>query len=203
MSTQYHGLLSNANLRLDALRAVVKNVLEHPTRFEWSLQGMGMLRLHFDNYRIHIWDSLYRAPGVSMIHDHLQWGLQSLVLSGEIRNIRYVENPHGDRYMHVRLQAGYGCRFLEEPSEIRLIQLAPETYCTGESYSQEPAEIHRTESRRGTVTIMRKTSTDTGTARVFWPVGEEWGSAEPHPAAPAQVEAITGYALSVWDAEAK
>lgn len=102
-------------------------ILENPLIHEWSLQGMGMLRLFLpNNSRLHIWDSRYRAPNVSMIHDHLQWGLTSSILAGSLVNRIYkeVEPPEGQLYNHVLLKPGYGTHFKEEPSLIRLAPLS-------------------------------------------------------------------------------
>lgn len=181
-----------------SVRALAAHVLRHASAFEWSLQGLGMLRLHMgDNTRLHVWDLRYAAPGASPIHDHLQWALHSMVLSGRITNYRYIEDPAGEPFNYVTLKAGYGCHFKDEPRVTRLLRGPAEVYRPGEAYVQRPDEIHYTVPENGTVTLMRKAPTPDGeSARVFWQAGTEWGSAEPRAATQEEVQAITRYALS-------
>lgn len=180
-------------------KALARAILSNAHAYEWSLQGMGMLRLHLsDNYRLHVWDSRYRVPNVSMVHDHLQWGLHSTVIAGRLVNRRYVEGDKGEPYMFSTLKPGYGCYFKHDAQDVRLCALLPDRYAESESYSQHPFEIHQTDAEDGTVTLMRKTPTDDESARVFWPVGTEWVSAEPRRATPAEVADITSRALDLW-----
>lgn len=181
-------------------KILARAILTNCAAFRWSLQGMGMLRLHLPNdVRLHVWDSRYRVPGVSMIHDHLQWGLHSTVIAGILRNKKYVENELGVAYMTMVIKPGYGSYVKEEPRRIGMIQLRPwGVYQEGESYSQTPSEIHETDAEDGTVTLMRKTPTTDESARVFWEVGTQWGTAEPRAAMPAEVDEICGHALRTW-----
>ena len=180
-------------------KTLARAILGNAGAYEWSLQGMGMLRLHLpDNYRLHVWDSRYRVPGVSMIHDHLQWGLHSTIVAGRLTNLRYAEGPHGRDFMYATLKPGYGCYFKHDPLRIVLDELTPVAYEEGDSYCQQPAHIHATDAADGTVTLMRKTPTNDESARVFWPAGTKWGSAEPRRATPEEVEAITSHALLRW-----
>lgn len=191
---------------MTAQKILAEAILSNSAKYEWSLQGMGMLRLHLpDNYRLHVWDARYRAPGVSMIHDHLQWGLHSTVIAGRLTNLRYrtvIDPSNGKAYLFATLKPGYGCYFKHEPQACLLSADAPRLYEEGESYEQHPADIHETDAADGTVTLMHKTPTDDESARVFWPAGTEWGSAEPRRATPEEVAAITGYALQRWFARA-
>ena len=188
------------------LKILTRSLIEEARKdhTKWSLQGMGMLRLHLpDNCRLHIWDSRYRVENVSMIHDHLQWGLESTVVAGSITNIRYYEitdetDPDGKDYMYTILKPGVGCFFKEEPKPIRLDLHTKVTYGPGKSYAQQPRDIHESDPLDGTVTFMRKHPTGDESARVFWPAGTEWVSAEPRPATKEQVESITEYSLRKW-----
>lgn len=181
------------------LAVLARAILSNAAAFEWSLQGMGMLRLHLSNdCRLHVWDSRFRAPGVSMVHDHLQWGLHSTIVAGELRNVRYVEADDGEPFMARTLKPGYGYFWKDEAQPVKLRALPIDTYTAGAEYSQLPAEIHETDATDGTVTFMRKTPTDDESARVFWPAGTEWGSAEPRKATAEEVAEITGYALKRW-----
>ena len=183
-------------------KTLARAILSNAGAYEWSLQGMGMLRLHLpDHHRLHVWDSRYRVPGVSMVHDHLQWGLHSTIVAGRLTNRRYrtvIDAANAEPYLFATLKPGYGCYFKHEPQACMLSADSPRLYEEGESYEQSPADIHATDAADGTVTLMRKTPTDDESARVFWPAGSEWGSAEPRRATAAEVEAITSHALLRW-----
>jgi len=187
---------------IDVSKVLVRHILENAQSFEWSLQGMGMLRLHLpNNNRLQVWDSRFRAPGVSMVHDHLQWGLHSWILAGRLTNRKYVEVTEPDKghpFKVVTIKPGVGTFFKEEPRNTYLKALKPELYVSGACYHQHPSEIHETDALDGTVTLIFKEVTPDESARVFWPLGTEWGSAEPHSATPAEVEAITQNSLDTW-----
>lgn len=189
--------------KLRVLQTAVRFILFHADKFEWSLQGMGMLRLYMGNTRLHVWDQNYAAPGVSMIHDHLQWGLRSTIVAGVLENQRYVERasnyPGCDPYQSVTLKAGYGCKFMEQPKLTWLHRLTPEHYLPGDSYGQLPGEIHESKPQGIVVTLMEKLPTGSDLARVFWPAGSEWGSAEPRPATRDEVIDITRKAVMTID----
>jgi hypothetical protein len=184
---------------MEQIKTLAQAILTNATTYEWSLQGMGMLRLHLPgDWRLHVWDSRYRADGVSMVHDHLQWGLHSTVIAGRLVNRRYIEHRDGVPFMFATLKPGYGCYFKHEPRAVTLRALPLNTYFSGEGYAQEPAEIHETDADDGTVTLMHKRPTNDESARVFWEAGTEWGSAEPRKATEPEVRAITQYALDRW-----
>lgn len=188
------------SVSFDKLRSLAKFALENAAKFEWSLQGLGMLRLYLpDDTRLHVWDNRFAYPGASPIHDHQQWALNSTVISGQIINFRYIETAHGKPFTYKMIKAGFGCVDISEEMPIKLERCDGELYRIGGNYSQEPAEIHETIPTNGTVTIMRKTPTkDPEAARVFWPAGAHWGSAEPRKATSFEVDFMTRYALSVW-----
>lgn len=183
------------------LRAQIKEMLENHERYAWSLQGLGLLRLHIrDDLRLHIWNHEYAYPGASPIHDHLQWHLSSFVVAGHIENTRYVEvdarDPAGFLFNKRTIQAGYGCHFTDEEQRCYLKKLPAELYNPGDSYQQQNTEIHWTKAAPGTVTLMHKIpATDGKAARIFWPYGTEWGTAEPRVAMVREVEEILGQCL--------
>lgn len=186
---------------MSPLKALAQAILTNAASYSWSLQGFGMLRLHLPgHYRLHVWDSRYRAPNVSMIHDHLQWGLQSTVIAGVLQNQRYAEvgADSGEPYNVVTLKPGVGCFFKDQARLVRLRTQLRETYFEGDSYAQAPSEVHESMPEDGTVTLMLKAPTGDESARVFWPVGTEWGSAEPRAASPQEVAIITRRALERW-----
>lgn len=181
----------------EALIPVVRFILENSHKFDWSLQGLGMLRLYLPgDARLHVWDWRFAFPGASPIHDHLQWGLTSTIVSGRITNYRYAEG-RGVPFHWARFKAGYHALQLHAPETMLLERGPAEIYLPGDSYSQAPNEIHESVPDEGTVTIMQKRPTPDGeTARIFWPVGTSWGSAEPRAATALEVKTITEFALS-------
>lgn len=78
----------------------------------------------------------------------------------------------------------------------RLVHLGCTTYTAGDIYSQAPAEIHSTHPIDGTITLMQKFPTDDESARVYWPFGTEWVSAEPRTALTHEIERVAGVALA-------
>lgn len=191
-------------------QALANAILHHANNFSWSLQGMGFIRLHLVGHcRLHVWDKRYRAPGVSMIHDHLQWALESTILSGELVNRIYqvcekshfpsVVPQHGELYKWATIKPGAGCYFKTEPEEVYLApRMFPERLTPGCTYRQAPDVIHETDAADGTVTIIRKAPTPDDSARVFWRADTEWGSAEPRQATPDEVANIVSRALARW-----
>lgn len=183
------------------LKALAWIVLTNAKNYQWSLQGFGLLRMHLPNdMRLHVWDSRYRFPEVSMIHDHLQWGLSSIIIAGKLTNRKYEisKKQTAFPYMYTTMKPGYGTYFKEDPKLVYLMPTEHELYKEGDSYCQRPEEIHETDAADGTVTLMKKYPTDDESARVFWPEGEEWGSAEPKSVDLDIVEDITSNALARW-----
>jgi hypothetical protein len=197
-----------STIAFDAARHFVRMILAQPHKHKWSLQGFGMLRLHLPgDMRLHVWDDRFRVPKVSDIHDHQQWGLESLVLSGSIINEKYAVKqdallPGDEEHTHyeMTIEAGEGGGPRTLPVAVELLMLSRKFYPAGFSYRQQPEEIHRTVPDRGTVTLMQKYPVlgETG-ARVYWPIGTSWVSAEPRRATDEEVAEITGYALSQFD----
>lgn len=185
----------------------VRAILENASAYEWSLQGLGMLRLYLsENVRLHVWDSNFAVPGVSRMHTH-PWDFESTIVVGELTNCLWKEtkrNGSAHYFNRQLLQCGPGGCLKGEPDVVRLGPLREKTYGEGKSYREQAEQIHSTRALRGTVTIVRREfKADRDHAHVFWPVGTEWGSAEPRPATAEEVAAITGYALARWfdDAE--
>lgn len=189
-------------LELSTLQSFVATLLSSPHQFQWSLQGLGMLRLYLKGIgRLHIWDSQFEFPHVSKQHTH-SWDFHSVVVAGQITNTRYVEVPlerrlYGARYWKQHLVCGYDAQRVGAPVQTWLRDQPPEIYHAGWAYSQRANEIHLTDATRGTITIMERTyDGPAGEADVYWPYDQTWGDATPRPATPAEVEAITSYALA-------
>lgn len=192
----------------------IKDTLARPERFRWSLQGFGMLRAYISKeLRLHVWDSRFQVPGVTMIHDH-PWDFVSYVASGKITNWRYSVEPHDVRHdelwlkLPVMLKAQIVCgtgggndpaTLRSRGEKVRLIQWVPDIHRSGDCYEQKAEVVHRTEYDDGTVTLVnRRFLPDTEHAHVFFPATEEWVSAEPRAATEHEVDIITKHALSRW-----
>lgn len=207
-------------------RECVRKILERPLAYDWTLQGFGLLRLYLrDVGRIHVWDDRYAVRGVSVIHDHF-WPLESIILAGSLTNIRYALELGEVSATHwvQAIRTGEGGGPIGDKRACRLTVRSVETYTldaaeTAESegasihregefagmYWQGAHEIHETRAVRGTVSVMARPEHqgEAKTARVFWPHGSHWVSAEPRPATPAEIGTITTYALAHFDSDAQ
>lgn len=199
---------------MDVARTTVRAVLEDALgdarlgikTSNWSIQGFGMLRRHLpDDWRLNVWDSRFRVPDVSLIHDH-PWHFESLVLSGRLRNVRFaVEESNRMRpstHMTSKLKPGPGGGLLdgEGGGKVRLVSQPAEMYERGSTYLQTCDEVHLSDPEDGCVTLNRRFDRlRDDVAQVFWPVGTQWVSAEPRVAEPAEVVAIVGRALEEWN----
>lgn len=181
-------------------KTLVRFILENANNYKWSLQGFGMLRLYLSpTTRLHVWDDTFRVPGVSDIHDH-PWDFESEIVAGELRNYRFdVEVAVNGGYHMSKLRCGPGGGLVGEPETVRLIQASDWFLRHGGAYCQRHDEVHKTVPANGTVTIVeRDFREDVDHARVFWPRGEEWVSAEPRDATPEEIGAITKLSLARW-----
>ncbi len=200
----------------DAMRAMVRNILESPlTRkrsgdLDWTVQGFGMLRTYLDKdkrFRLNIWDVALSVPNVSLIHDH-HWSFDSWIISGEFVNTRFLEeyqivNPaqvgSGEDYDYTIIKTGEGGGPDGERHSTRLFELPAERYLKGNKYHQDPTEIHFSAYADGTVTLNDRTRVGDGEhARVFWPAGTEWVDAMPRRATETEVLNTVSKALERW-----
>lgn len=206
---------------IEALRALAKSMLTESFALaytdgdpgRWTLQGFGMLRRHLpDDWRLNVWDSAFRVPDVSRLHDH-PWNFESVVLSGELLNVRHSVEPaltsHDATHAWAQLKPGPGGGLLgqigsgRERGELGLARLVPqpaERYARGQVYSQLRDEVHVSDPSDGCVTLNRRFDRlERDVARVFWPCGTSWVSAEPRQATAAEVREALGRALERWD----
>lgn len=190
----------------DFLQEIVLNILRDPLKHDWSLQGLGMLRTYISpELRLHVWDPRFKFAEVSEMHTH-PWNFHSIVIAGEVRNTRFVEVGDDDFLQNAGLVnrqqifCGVGGGLCNETlRQVRLRELEAEVYGSGETYNQLADEIHVSAPAAGTVTLVhREIIGDADHAFVFWPVGEDWVTAEPRPATPEEIEAICSNALITW-----
>ncbi len=184
---------------------LLENRLTLPAK-DWTVQGFGFMRLRVAPcMRLHIWDARLRETGVSDIHDHTQWAFTSHVISGQIINVRYTIHDAGQPHHMAVLTCGIGGGMRsDKPAElVKLLAGKPELYVPGQSYRQEPDEVHRTHAADGTVTLIRQERRQVDTARVFWPQGGTWGDAIPRQATRDEIGDVGGYALRIFGEEAE
>lgn len=107
-------------------------------------------------------------------------------------------------HMMQSLITGEGGGLVGKPEAVYLTAYPTEVYRAGERYYQRNTEVHETEFDGGTVTVLQRNLGGAGEkARVFWPLGESWVSAEPRPATLQEVAFLTQKALSVLENEIK
>lgn len=180
----------------------IGNILADPLGRDWSLQGLGMLRLYLTedkSERLHVWSDLAKYDNVSELHTH-PWDMTSLVVAGSVAQYRYVVFSHEfDKYpshMEQKILCGEGGGLCGAPRTVLLREMYPEVYVAGQTYRQKWWEVHRTQPENGAVTIIKRDFTeDPDHAFVYWPWGEEWVTAEPRPATEDEIIRITNNAL--------
>jgi hypothetical protein len=198
-------------MTLSTTQQLTQSILEHPHEREWSLQGLGMLRTYLDpekTVRLHVWTEAGANEGVSELHTH-PWDFSSVVIAGEVLNQRFARkgevpasapaNIGAQKWQQQTIRCGEGGGLEGDPEEILLFALKAEHYPSGTRYRQSACEIHRSKPADGTVSIITRTfGADTEHAYVYFPVGQEWVSAEPRAATFDEVGRICKNALEKW-----
>jgi hypothetical protein len=199
------------------LRYHVKRMLVHSYLYDWTVQGFGMMRTYLSGpeypkqFRLNIWDSALMVSNVSLIHDH-PWRFKSRIINGQFCNIRFVESDtpnskffseggpsYGDPYDYAVIKTGEGGGPDGERGRVNLSSMPTEIYNTGDTYQQEPTEIHMSVPGSSTITLNDRTRVGDGEhARVFWPAGREWVDAMPRPATDLEIVEVTARALEKW-----
>lgn len=197
---EYPGKRSSLHLFRDSLRALTEDILRTEVRrigalgydqdSGWSIQGFGMLRKYLagGKFRLHVWDSRYRVPNVTLLHDH-PWDFDSLVIAGQVEQYRYRKGEHwGDRdtaipLMEQAIVCGPGGGVCEPPSPTWLVRGPLEIIPAGTTYTQKACEIHESLPLDGTVTLIERTfHENTEVAHVYYEEKAGWVTAEPREA---------------------
>jgi hypothetical protein len=180
-------------------KALVRNVLENPSHYEWEVQGLGMLRTYLaNNVRLHIWNDWLRIKNVTPIHNHA-WDLESTIVAGSIVNIIYfiMPSPGAVIYKRRTIDTNKGIVLAEDTCGLR--EVSREYYTEGQQYNQQWYEIHQSIPSDGTVTIIeRKNPRNQKTADVFGPAHLPFVSAAPREAHSAEITVVTQHALTRW-----
>lgn len=192
---------SHSHLRL-AIRKLLENASCDEWRDAWTIQGFGMLRMYLSKeVRLHVWDPGYSVANVSTIHDH-PWDFVSTVLCGSIRDIVYEEEQGAATHHEQRILCGAGGHAVGATQDARLRVVSDKTFRAGESYKLYASQLHESRPEPGTVTLIDRTfGKDPDHARVFFPLGTEWVSAEPRQASRLEVGLFSRKARQCLDAE--
>lgn len=188
-----------------AEKLLVQKILESPLDFEWSIQGLGMLRLYLNQeWRLHIWHHEFKVENVSQLHTH-PWDFVSHVIAGQITNQKYMRLYEGANVgapcMEQRLHCGPGGCLIGEPRPVRLLLNDTQLISQGMVYSQTAGEIHLTDFEDGTVTLVERCfihNQNVDHALVYWNKGEQWVGAEPRPATREEIHKGCAVALTRW-----
>lgn len=187
---------------MNITKLLVKNILEHAHCYSWSLQGLGMLRLYLSpEVRLHVWDQSFAWPNASPIHTH-PWDFTSHIIAGSLQNLIYKEIPqihsNDQAFWKSKLICGAGGHLAGEPLRTFLELDACDQWSEGQTYTEMHDVIHASKPEQGTVTIVERTfgNRRNDEATVYWPYGENWGSAEPRRANYDEIREITSTALS-------
>jgi hypothetical protein len=181
-------------------KLLVQKIFESPYELEWSVQGLGMLRLYLSKeVRLHVWDSSLKSEDVSVIHTH-PWDFSSYVVAGQINNSILAEKDsiYSVSHKKQKLHCGVGGGLVGEPENVQLEISSKNTFYEGQSYDEKAEEIHLSQALNGTVTIVeRRFKDDEDHAFVYWEEGE-WGSAEPRKATSLEITRVLSNSLERW-----
>lgn len=182
-------------------------ILENHHRYEWQVQGFGMLRTYLPGDtepRLQVWDQRLATWSNNAIHDH-PWAFRSTIYAGLLYNQRYRIDvtPSGANGSITDIIPGTrGGQLSERP--VRPCRIAPqpvEVYSLGDTYEQTHREMHLTKYAQGTVTLIdRFDREDADIARVAWLglAAAQPPFVNPHPADRATVALVIGDALRAW-----
>lgn len=140
----------------------VKEIIKRPLDYDgWTIQGLGMLRLHLDDSnetRLHIWDTQTALNDQTSAHDHPWDIVNSTVYFGAMGNQRYGLSNEGDIPIQIsRVLCGIGSDFEGESTTGFMFELGErELYEPGGSYSIDATEFHNSFPERGTVTVITR-----------------------------------------------
>lgn len=168
-------------------QVLAAEILRKPWNYRWSFQGFGFYRTYLTEdrvWRLHVWDTDLRKPGVTTIHNH-PWGLISWVIAGKLLNQRYRVTGRDDvglPYREVMIRPGDQAHLLSEYRDVSLHPYTKEAYWSGAHYRQRWDEVHETNAKRGTVTLVKRIfgSHLPDEAKVYCPGDSEWVDAAPY-----------------------
>lgn len=185
-----------------AARKLCEFILRNAEMFEWSVQGLGMYRLYLSpDTRLHIWSESAEREKATKMHTH-PWDFESLIIAGQVLDRRFIETPNintgSKTYMKQKLLCGEGGGLVGEPQGVYISELPSMVYGPGTGYYHRATDIHYTEFEECTVTLVRREFLqDNDHAFVYWPLYEQWGTAEPRPAEDDEIQQVVARVLGV------
>ena len=182
-------------------KMLIKKILENAQYYDWSFLGLGMFRLHLsDEVRMQVWIESAQTKNVSLIHDHL-WDFKSEVISGQITDHCYHEYSGVANYNKTEVLCGLhetGHNMPDIKTPVCLGLTSSPCYRAGNAYSKRAEELHHTEFESGTITIIkREFRNDRATAKLYYPIDEEFVSAEPRSATTEEINSMAAEALAL------
>lgn len=187
-------------------KVMVKQILEDWPKFEWQLQGFGMLRTYLDGPyepRLHIWDQRLAKTGNNAVHDH-PWHFQSKIIAGTIFNQRFDYGwlaSQGPTHEEVTIVPGVGGGVQEgERRDVALVPKPVEVYGADEEYGQRRDWLHITRYAQSTITVIERRGRTEDIAHSLHPLLQTtpWDFFEPRPATPLEIENVINDALKAW-----
>ncbi len=134
-------------------KALVLTILRHAEDFPWRMQDIGLMGLRLDDRRqcrLHVWDPSYNV-GEPPIHHHPH-DFTSTIVVGELTDLRYETAPEGDE--HVRFRYSPSAEDQRRSDVVRLSATAT-TLTESNGYRQLAHELHASQQRPGTVTLIQ------------------------------------------------
>jgi hypothetical protein len=166
------------------LQEVLIRLRDDPLSFQWRRHGIGFIKAYLDeerNHRLNIYHEAFLTPNITIHHDH-PWHFISRIICGELVNTKYGKTGFGKAYHE-------GTIYCNSPGEHRVTNDCPivvlnattiDYYNAGDSYAQFAEEIHTTEAKNGTMTLLTRAPLfgGDGTARVYWPIETDYVDAD-------------------------
>lgn len=186
-------------------KVMVKQILEDWPKFEWQLQGFGMLRTYLPGDgepRLQIWDQRLAKNGNNAIHDH-PWHFQSKIIAGTIFNQIFDYGTTITPFTHEEVTIVPGVGGGADDHSRRNVVLIPkpvEVYGADEEYSQNRKWLHMTRYAQSTITVIERWGRTEDIAHSLHPLRQStpWDFFEPRPATPLEIENVINDALKAW-----
>lgn len=169
--------------------------LTNPEDYEWSVQGLGMLRAYLTEdraTRLQIWLKELQLASATSIHTH-PWDFESIIYRGELINRTYAEVP-GHKFDCYVINTGPTARPLSH-SKIDLEITQNRKLTEGQSYYQPKEVPHLTLFSQGAISIIHRLdySKSDGLAKSYG-VGP-WVSAAPQDVSWREARSLITYAM--------
>jgi len=192
---------------LNVVLAQVRYMIDHPDRFPWSFQGLGMYRVKLsDSVRVHIWMPSHAVPGVekSAMHTH-PWTFRSMVLAGRLTDYRFRDTDidagdvaDGRRMIRHKITCGIGEVDDGEPTTLRFLR-GKELIPCQDYYLPSDVVHYSAPHLDGTVTVLLKLGgAGNKEASVYRDPGVEFVSADQCTPSRGAILTAADYARRRW-----